>query len=58
MGGGGGSHMKGVGMFVGNLEFNPFHMEVTLPPLPREEYRMISTLEHFKGAELECLSSR
>ena len=50
--------MKGVEMFVGNLEFNPFHMEVTPPPLPQEEYRMISTLEHFKGAEPECLSSR
>ena len=28
------------------------------PPHPQEEHGMISILEHFKGAELECLSIR
>ena len=55
------THMKGEGMLVGNFEFNPFHMGGSPAPPPYlhwKEYTMISTLEHFKGAELQCLSSR
>ena len=49
--------MKWEVMIVRNFEFNPFIWE-SPPPLPREEYTMILTLKNFKGAELECLSSR